>query len=63
MTVPNTRILIIAEGQSDKEFINKVIVPDFVNIGVWLTPILMNTSKTQKGGGISFERFKKIFIN
>lgn len=63
MTPPNTRIYIIAEGQSEEAFINAVIKPAFEINQIYITPILIETSKGNKGGNITFERFQKFVQN
>ena len=64
MTPPNTHIFIVAEGQSEEAFINAVIKPAFFEIDqIVVIPICMETSKGNKGGNITFERFQKFTKN
>jgi hypothetical protein len=52
-------IYIIVEGQTEEEFVNSVLLPFFNTKGIYdVRPILPNTSKTQKGGALSYARFK-----
>ena len=50
------RIYALVEGQSEEGVIKEVIAPALANIQIYLTPILVPPSKTQKGGAVSFER-------
>ena len=53
------RLYIIVEGKTEFEFINELLCPFFSSIEIYqVTPLLLNTSKTQKGGDISYDRFK-----
>ena len=63
MTPPNTRIFIIAEGQSEESFINAVIKPAFETNQIYIIPIRMDTSKGYKGGDITFDRFQFNALN
>ena len=63
MTPPNTRIFIIVEGQSEEAFIKAVIKPAFEINQIYIIPILMETSKGNKGGNITFKRFQKFTQN
>ncbi len=52
-------IYIICEGQSEEEFVNVILRPYFNTHNIYdVRPILMSTSKEQKGGDISFHRLK-----
>ncbi len=52
-------IYIIVEGQTEEEFVNSVLQPFFTAKGIYdVRPILPHTSKTQKGGALSYARFK-----
>lgn len=52
-----TRIYVIAEGQSEAAFINKIIAPSLITKQIYIQAILIESSKGNKGGAISFERF------
>src|SRR5690554_4804226 len=52
-------IYIICEGQTEEEFVNKILRPYFSDYQIYdVRPILMSTSKNQKGGDIKFDRLK-----
>lgn len=43
------RLYIIVEGKTEFEFINELLCPFFSSIEIYqVTPLLLNTSKTQK---------------
>lgn len=52
-------IYIICEGQSEEEFVNKILRPYFNSHQIYdVRPILMSTSKGHKGGDVKFDRLK-----
>ncbi|MBF0427722.1 MAG: DUF4276 family protein [Magnetococcales bacterium] len=52
------RVVVLAEGQTEEQFIKRVVAPTLYPLGVYLEPRLMNTSQTAKGGAIHFDRLK-----
>lgn len=52
------RIHIVCEGQSEENFIKWVLAPYFVNLKLYLTPIIIPTSKGHRGGGLDYNRVK-----
>ena len=52
-------IYIICEGQTEEEFVNGILRPYFSSHQIYdVRPILMTTSKGQKGGDIKYDRLK-----
>ena len=52
-------IYIICEGQTEEEFVNGVLRPYFNSHQIYdVRPILMTTSKGQKGGDVKYDRLK-----
>lgn len=52
-------IYIICEGQTEEEFVNHILSPFFYSHQIYdVRPILMATSKGQKGGDIKYDRLK-----
>lgn len=52
-------IYIISEGQTEEEFIEKVLCNHFYANEIYdVRPILLSTSKTSKGGALNYDRFK-----
>lgn len=51
------RVHVIAEGQTEEAFINRVVAPSLYPAGIYLYPTTLSTSKHAKGGAVSFERF------
>ena len=54
------RLYIVVEGQTEQEFVNTILYPYFYNYGIYsVTPILINTSKTGRGGFVDYNHLKK----
>lgn len=51
-------VIVIVEGQTEEKFIKQLIAPALRQLQVFVKPLLMNTSQSAKGGGVSFDRFK-----
>ncbi len=52
-------IYIICEGQTEEEFVNRILRPFFYSHQIYdVRPILMTTSKGQKGGDVKYDRLK-----
>lgn len=52
-------IYIICEGQTEEEFVNGILRPYFNSHQIYdVRPILMTTSKGQKGGDVKYDRLK-----
>jgi Domain of unknown function (DUF4276) len=52
-------IYILCEGQTEEEFVNVILRPYFNSHQIYdVRPILMSTSKVQKGGDVKFDRLK-----
>lgn len=53
------RLYIIVEGQTEQEFINSVLAPYLLGYKIYtVTPILIRTSKTGRGGFVNYEHLK-----
>lgn len=53
------RLYIIVEGQTEQEFVSQTLAPYFQSQGIYnITPILIRTSKTGKGGFVNYEHLK-----
>lgn len=53
------RLYIIVEGQTEQEFVNSMIAPYMQQFGIYdVTPILIRTSKTGRGGFVNYEHLK-----
>lgn len=53
------RLYVIVEGQTEQEFINTLVAPYLQNYGIYsVTPILIHTSKTGKGGFVNYQHLK-----
>ena len=52
------RVKVFVEGQTEETFVYEVLVPYFSSRGIYLTPILAQTSKGHKGGIVSYGKVK-----
>ncbi|MCC7005333.1 MAG: DUF4276 family protein [Ottowia sp.] len=50
-------VIVIAEGQTEEQFIKRVVAPVFQGLGVFIKPLLMSTSANVRGGAVTFDRF------
>ncbi|MFZ4702354.1 MAG: DUF4276 family protein, partial [Candidatus Methylumidiphilus sp.] len=51
-------VIVIAEGQTEEQFIKRLVAPALRHLQVYVKPQLLKTSKDSKGGAISFGRLK-----
>ncbi|WP_313163956.1 DUF4276 family protein [Sedimentibacter sp.] len=55
-------VYILCEGQTEESFINEVIYPYFLNIGIYIRPIICTTKRTiakkHKGGVSDYNKIK-----
>lgn len=58
-----TRIFIVCEGQTEEKFVKDTLAPFFHPLSLYLTPLLIPTSKGHKGGGLTYERVKNFILN
>lgn len=50
------RVFIVAEGQTEQEFVNTVLAPYLRRFEIYsVTPILINTSKSSHGGFVNYQ--------
>lgn len=57
------RVYIICEGQSEETFVKHILSQHFENLQIYLTPIIIPTSRKQKGGGLNYDRVKFFITN
>lgn len=50
-------VIVLVEGQSEETFIRDVVAPAFHHLEIYLQPRCIPTSKSSKGGAVTFERF------
>ncbi|HBD2749405.1 TPA: DUF4276 family protein [Campylobacter jejuni] len=50
------RCYVICEGQSEEKFINETLGSYFYNSNIYLTPLIIPTSKGHKGGALAYNR-------
>ncbi|MGL4767828.1 MAG: DUF4276 family protein [Formosimonas sp.] len=51
-------VYVIVEGHTEERFVKDLIAPAFRHLSVFLKPLLMNTSSSQKGGAVTLDRLK-----
>lgn len=53
------RLYIIVEGQTEQEFVNELVAPYLHQHGIYeVTPILIRTSKSGRGGFVNYQHLK-----
>ena len=52
------RVYLLVEGQSEEAFVRELLVPHYLRSGLYLTPIIVNTSPGHKGGVVSYAKIK-----
>lgn len=52
------RVVVFVEGQTEEQFIKRVVAPALAPSMVYLHPQMLNTSKDSKGGAVCFDRLK-----
>ncbi len=57
------RCYVVCEGQTEETFIRNVIAPILAPQQIFLTARLIPTSKTSKGGALTYERVRKFILN
>ena len=57
------RVVVICEGQTEETFIRNVIAPLLAPHQIFLAARLIPTSKTNKGGALSYERVRRFVLN
>lgn len=53
-----TRIYLLVEGQTEEAFVRELLEPHYARLGLYLTPIIVSTSPSHKGGVVSYEKIK-----
>lgn len=57
------RIFVICEGQTEERFIKDIFAPYFNPQKFYIQPLMIPTSKTGKGGALSYQRVKDFICN
>lgn len=52
------RVSVVCEGDTEEKFVNMVMRPDFLALGIRLEPVRINTSPGHSGGALTYERLK-----
>ncbi|MDB9315259.1 DUF4276 family protein [Spirulina sp. CS-785/01] len=53
------RVHVFVEGQTEETFVRDVLAEELQNAEIYLNPIVIKTSRTGKGGVVSYEVIKK----
>ncbi len=56
------RIHVFCEGQTEETFVREVLYPNFIRQHIALNPILVRTSRTGKGGLVTYAKIKPQLI-
>ena len=51
-------VIVFTEGQTEEQFIKRVVAPPFHANQIFLKPQTLNTSQDAKGGAVNFDRLK-----
>lgn len=51
-------VIVFAEGQTEEQFIKRIVAPLFRSNQIFLKPQTLNTSQDAKGGAVNFDRLK-----
>lgn len=54
----NKRLYIIVEGQTEQGFVFDLIAPFFLKYGIYVYPVLIQTSKGHKGGFVNYQHLR-----
>lgn len=57
------RVCVVCEGQTESDFVLRVLAPDLYLVGLYLIPEMIETSPGHKGGGLKYERVKRHLRN
>ncbi|BAY83039.1 hypothetical protein NIES267_25250 [Calothrix parasitica NIES-267] len=52
------RVHVFVEGQTEETFVRELLYEHFIDKNIYLNPILVKTSKTAKGGVVSYAKIK-----
>lgn len=52
------RIYLLVEGQTEEIFVRELLEPHYARLGLYLTPIIVSTSRGYKGGVVSYAKIK-----
>ncbi|MBF0157518.1 MAG: DUF4276 family protein [Magnetococcales bacterium] len=53
-----TRVNIFCEGQTEEAFVRELLTPHFASMNIWITYIIVRTSRAGKGGIPSYGKIK-----
>lgn len=51
-------VIVFAEGQTEEQFIKRLVAPALRHLQVFVKPQMLKTSQNAKGGAVSFDRLK-----
>ncbi|MDO9010511.1 MAG: DUF4276 family protein [Gallionella sp.] len=51
-------VIVFTEGQTEEQFIKRVIAPVFYPNQIFIKPLTLNTSQDARGGAVNFDRLK-----
>ena len=54
----SVEVFVFAEGQTEEQFIKRLVAPALRHLKIYLKPQTLKTSKDASGGAVSFDRLK-----
>lgn len=53
-----SRVVVVCEGETEEEFVRDVLAPDFLGLGLYLEPQMVETSPGHRGGALNYDRVR-----
>lgn len=53
-----SRVYLLVEGQTEETFVGELLQPHYARMGLYLVPIIVNTSPGHKGGVVSYAKVR-----
>jgi hypothetical protein len=53
-----SRIYLLVEGQTEEAFVGELLTPHYARMELYITPIIVSTSRGHKGGVVSYTKVK-----
>lgn len=53
-----SRVYLLVEGQTEEAFVNELLKPHYVRMGLYLTPIVVSTRPGHRGGVVSYAKVR-----
>jgi hypothetical protein len=53
-----SRVYLLVEGQTEEAFVRELMMPHYAQMGLYLTPIIVRTSQSYRGGVVSYAKIR-----